>query len=74
MPGRWVHLVTAPDQFTAEFWLQVLQDAGITAIIRPSDAVSFLGVSGYGCRLRVREEDLAAAREIIPEAADEAET
>ncbi len=71
MPSGWVHLVTAPDQLTAEFWIQVLQDAGITAVIHPADAVSFLGVAGYGCRVLVREEDLDEAREIIPEAAAE---
>jgi hypothetical protein len=72
MAGRWLHLVTAPDQFTAEFWLEVLKDAGITAVIRASDAVSFLGMAGYGCRVQVREEDLALAREVIPEATEEA--
>jgi hypothetical protein len=55
----------APDQITAEFWIQVLQDEGITAMIRPSDAVSFLGVSGFGCRVQVREADLDRANEIV---------
>jgi hypothetical protein len=50
---------------TAEFWIQVLHDQGIVAMIHPADAVSWLGVSGFGCRLQVREEDLEAAREVI---------
>ena len=65
--SRWVHLATAPDQITAEIWISLLHDAGIRAMIRPSDAVSFLGVSAYGCRVRVPEEDLSRAREIIAE-------
>jgi hypothetical protein len=61
----WVHLTTAPDQITAEIWLSILRDEGITAMIRPSDAASFLGVSGLSCRLQVRAEDLARAREVL---------
>ena len=60
----WVHLVTAPDQLTGEIWVSILRDAGLRAMIRPSDAVSFLGVSPFGCRVQVREEDLDRAREI----------
>ena len=62
--SRWVHLATAPDQITAEIWISLLRDAGIRAMIRPSDAVSFLGISPYGCRVQVPEEDLARAREV----------
>ncbi len=61
----WVHLVTAPDQITAEIWIDSLRASDITAMIRPSDAVSYLGVSGFGCRVQVREADLENAREII---------
>jgi len=49
----WVYLVTAPDQLTGEIWVSILRDAGLRAMIRPSDAVSFLGVSAYGFRLMV---------------------
>jgi Putative prokaryotic signal transducing protein len=63
--SRWVHLATAPDQLTAEMWVSILRDAGLSAIIRPSDAVSFLGVSAYGCRVQVVEEDLPKAREML---------
>ena len=61
---NWVHLTTAPDQITAEMLVDALREAGVAAMIRPSDAVSFLGVSPFGCRVQVREEDLDRAREI----------
>jgi hypothetical protein len=67
----WVHLTTAPDQITGEIWVSILRDAGLRAMIRPSDAVSFLGVSAYGCRVQVMQEDLAQAREVLGEVSDE---
>ena len=63
--GRWAHLATAPDQLTAELWVSFLRDAGLSAMIRPSDAVSFLGVSGYGCRVQVLEEQVEQARALL---------
>jgi Putative prokaryotic signal transducing protein len=63
--SRWVHLATAPDQLTAEMWVSILRDAGLSAMIRPSDAVSFLGVSAYGCRVQVVEEHLEEARQLL---------
>jgi hypothetical protein len=71
MADRWVHLTVAPDQITAEFWIQILQEEEITATIRPSDAVTFLGVSGFGCRVQVRESDLERASEVIQGLTDE---
>ena len=55
-----MHLATAPDQLTAEFWVGILRNLGIVAIIRPSDAASFLGVAAFGCRVQVAETDLAS--------------
>jgi hypothetical protein len=63
--SRWVHLATAPDQLIAEMWVSILRDAGLSAMIRPSDVVSFLGVSAYGCRVQVVEEDLQEARQVL---------
>ncbi len=63
--AKWVHLATAPDQLVAEVWIGMLRDAGLRAMIRPSDAVSFLGVSAYGCRVLTVDEDLEEAREVI---------
>ena len=70
--NRWVHLATAPDQMTAELWVSILRDAGVSAMVNPADAVSFLGVAGFGCRVQVTEDDLAIARDILgDEALDE---
>jgi hypothetical protein len=63
--SKWVHLATAPDQITAEIWLDILRQQGISAMIRPSDAVSYLGVSAVSCRIQTPEEDLERAREIL---------
>lgn len=63
----WTNLATAPDQLTAELWLAILRDNGIFARIRPTDAVSFLGVSGFGCRVEVEEDDVVNAWEILRE-------
>ncbi len=64
---KWVYLATAPDQITAEMWVEMLRDAGIPAMIRASDVVSYLGVSGMGCRVQVREDDLDRARDLLGE-------
>ncbi len=69
--ARWVHLATAPDQITAELWVALLRDSGLTAMIRPSDAVSFLGVSGFGCRVQVLESDIEQARALLADAENE---
>ncbi|HXH22029.1 MAG TPA: DUF2007 domain-containing protein [Dehalococcoidia bacterium] len=61
----WAFLETAPDQLTAEMWLEQLRQAGIAAMIRPSDAVSFLGIAGFGCRVLVPARDLEHAREVL---------
>lgn len=68
--SNWVHLMTAPDQLTGEIWVSILRDAGLRAMIRPSDVSSFLGVSSYGCRVQVMEEDLNAARQVLSEVSD----
>jgi hypothetical protein len=63
----WTHLATAPDQLTAELWIAILQDNGVFARIRPTDVVSYLGVSGFGCRVEVDENDVTNAWEILRE-------
>ncbi|MPZ49665.1 MAG: hypothetical protein GEU75_10290 [Dehalococcoidia bacterium] len=62
---KWAHLAVAPDQMTAELWVSILRDQGIAAMIRPSDVVSYLGISAFGCRVQVDEDELERAREII---------
>ena len=62
---KWVLLTTAPDQLVAEMWRDLLRGEGVSAVIRPGDAVSFLGVSAYPCRIMVQEDELDRAREIL---------
>ena len=62
---KWVLLTTAPDQLVAEMWRDLLKGEGVSALIRPGDTVSFLGVSTYPCRIMVRESELEEAREIL---------
>ncbi len=63
----WTHLVTAPDQITAEMWVHWLREDGVAAMIHPADTTSFLGVTGFGCRIQVQEEDLERARRLLEE-------
>ncbi len=63
--GRWLQLATAPDQLTAEMWLQVLHQHAIPAVINPGDTSSFLGISLFPCRLMVSPDYLKQAREIL---------
>ena len=61
---QWVALAIAPDQLTAEMWCELLRNEGIPAMVQPSDAVSFLGVSPKACRVAVpedRREEAASA-------------
>ncbi len=62
---KWEVAGTAPDQVTAEIWCDILQQAGIPAMIEPRDAVSFLGVSPFPCRVMAPEDVVSQAREIL---------
>jgi hypothetical protein len=64
---KWKNLATAPDQLTAEMWCELLREAGIPAMIQPSDAVSFLGVSPSRCRVIVPEERYDEAAAVLRE-------
>jgi hypothetical protein len=63
----WAYLETAPDQLTGELWIAILGDEGIAARIRPTDAISFLGISGFGCRVEVEQDELERARVVLDE-------
>jgi hypothetical protein len=63
--NSWAYLATAPDQITAEIWVDILRNAGLAAMVHPSDAVSFMGVSARGCRVQVQEHDIETARELL---------
>ena len=62
---RWVHLATAPDQLTAEMWVELLRGQGIPAMINAQDAVSFLGVSSMACQVLVPREHLSEATQLL---------
>ena len=62
---RWVHVATAPDQLSAEMWVELLRGQGIPAMITAQDAVSFLGLSGMACRVLVPREHLAEATQAL---------
>jgi hypothetical protein len=62
---KWVLLATAPNQLTAEIWVEFLRGEGIPALIRASDAVSFLGVSPLSCRVLVPDDRLREARAVL---------
>ena len=64
---KWVILVTAPDQLTAELWRELLQESGIPAMLQAGDAVSFLGVSAFPCRLLVPEDRYTEAQGLLDE-------
>ena len=67
----WVFLATAPDPITADLWIAILREEGIAAMVRPSDAVSYLGVAGFGCRVQVPEELLDRAKEVLGDVGSE---
>jgi hypothetical protein len=62
---KWLLLTTAPDQLTAEIWKDILVQEGIPAVVNPEDAVSFLGVSAFPCRIMVAPGYLKQAQEIL---------
>ena len=62
---KWTHLTTAPDQITAEIWINILSDEGIPAIIEPGDTSSFMGLSGLSCRIMAPPEMVDKALSIL---------
>ena len=64
---KWALLTTAPNQLTAEMWVELLRSEGIPARIKPGDAVSFLGVSAISCRLLVPQGRVSEARAVLAE-------
>ncbi|MFH1485449.1 MAG: DUF2007 domain-containing protein [Chloroflexota bacterium] len=62
---KWVDVAAASDQLTAEMWRDALISEGIPAMVRPGDAVSFLGVSSMPCRIMVPEGMLEEAKAIV---------
>ncbi len=73
---KWVLLVAAPDQLTAEIWKDILVQEGVPAVINPADTTYILGVSNLPCRIMVPEEYLRQAQEVLEgiQSAPEGET
>ncbi len=61
-PQDWTTLTTAPHQLIAELWQRVLEDEGIMVRLEAADAVSFLGISPFPCRILVRRGDYVLAK------------
>jgi len=72
-PKGWQFLTTAPDQLTAEIWKDILRQEGIPAMVNPEDAVSFMGVSSFPCRLMVPPNYLKQAHEVLTSLQPQAE-
>jgi hypothetical protein len=72
-PKKWLLLTTAPDQLTAEIWRDILLQHGIPAMVNPGDAMSFMGVSSFPCRIMVAYGYRKRAQEILASLEPEAE-
>jgi hypothetical protein len=72
-PKKWLLLTTAPDQLTAEIWRDILLQHGIPAMVNPGDAISFMGVSSFPCRIMVAYGYRKKAQEILASLQPEAE-
>jgi len=72
-PKKWLLLTTAPDQLTAEIWRDILLQNGIPAMVNPGDAMSFMGVSSFPCRIMVAYGYRKKAQEILASLQPEAE-
>lgn len=63
---RWTPIATVPQQI-AEMFQDLLWKEGIVSRLEPADAVSFLGLSPSPCRILVRPDQAAAARDWLSE-------
>lgn len=48
---KWEVFATAPDQLTAEMWLDLLRQEGVRCELRPGDTTAFLGLAARPVRL-----------------------
>jgi hypothetical protein len=46
-------------------WQDILRKQGVKAMINPEDSVSFLGVSGFPCRIVVPSRHLKKAQQVL---------
>lgn len=66
MPETDFKLLESVPQMVAEMWRELLGDAGIVALIRPSDAFVMLG-AGQLCQVLVPANRLEEARALVDE-------
>ena len=64
---EWVVIATAPHQLPAEVWREFLHTNGIPSMLQAGDAVSFLGVTPFPCRLLVPQDYAEEARRLLEE-------
>ncbi|MBM3945586.1 MAG: DUF2007 domain-containing protein [SAR202 cluster bacterium] len=64
---RWTYLATASGQMEAEFWVDLLKEEGIAALVMPGDTSSFLGVSPNPVRVLVDGSCVHDARRLLAE-------
>ena len=70
MSEKWAIVRIAPDQLSAEMWVDLLREEGVPASINASDAISILGTSGLSCRVLVPEGRLDEAQSILTKSLD----
>jgi hypothetical protein len=68
-----IFLATAPNETIALFWKEMLDDAGIPALLRPGGpgAGGWGSVAMFAHDVYVRQDDLTRAQEIIADDPDE---
>lgn len=59
---KWTVFVTAPDQITAEMWVELLRHDGVRCGIRPGDTSRFMGVGTLPVRLVAPEDEADKAK------------
>ncbi len=64
---RWTPAATAPDQLTAEMWLQLMREESIPSMLAPEDLMSFLGVTATPVRLLVPLDLVPRAQGVLAE-------
>jgi len=64
----WAVAATAPNEFTALLWRDILADAGIPAFVKPTEAATFLIASAIlPVRVMVPKDKVEEARTVISE-------
>ncbi|MDO8531305.1 MAG: DUF2007 domain-containing protein [Dehalococcoidia bacterium] len=64
---KWVYVATAPDQITAEMWVDLLRQEGVPAQVRAEDTFGFLGVTPIPCRVMALNEYEPKAMALLAE-------